>query len=71
MAQRSRRAGYDNDPLSVLAHRDEDDCAWLFGRECDCRAIGDLSDKMKALGVELTQVGPNTVPFKRDEDWDD
>lgn len=37
--------------LNAIAHRPNDDCAYLFGRECDCREPDDLRERLTKAGL--------------------
>jgi hypothetical protein len=45
------------DALDYVAHRYGDDCAYLFGRECDCMQPTDLFNRLSEVGYVLIRVG--------------
>lgn len=49
--------------LALALHTDKDDCAFMFGRECDCGWQGRLEEAL------VRYDDPNFPPPRDGEDW--
>ena len=43
--------------LVAIAHDGNEDCAYNFGRECDCSAPAGLTERLRAAGVVIIPAG--------------